>query len=404
MVRYENFDTHAIPSITTVDKIQVDRIQNIDISGTLNREKNKEVGRDGTIDYSKRTPTVGYRLTQNESQNIKFFKALANVSGNSVSLGDFKTSATDLLAFLKDDNGVQLGTIWYPKLRVAGFSINVADPDAKIERSFDLVGDALKEFQGNQKYVIYKMETVDSAEVVADDWTITLNDPTPVEDEKTAGKYIMRVTRIRSGVSTDLSLGTGTNQYEYNSGAGVLTVHDAQVSDVYKIWYTAGSLPSGDTTWTNNDSDVGATLAYNVSMTLGGVSLDKLQSVGIDVRFDREDNKEVGNREVTQRGITNKTVTLSIPRLLETYAIEEILLGKSSGFGHIDPEDYLDNIPFVMKVYSDVAKTNFKWGVKITNMSPTEDNISIAIDGYTNKNLTLESETMIISDNEADLA
>ncbi len=402
MVRYENFDVQAIPSISTVDKIQVDRIQSIDVTGTLNREKNKEVGRDGAIDYSKRTPSVAYAVTQNESQNIKLFKALANKSTNKVDIGDFKQSASDLLAFVKNDDAVALGTIWYPKLRVAGFSINVADPDAKIERTFNLVGEKIGEFQGLQKYVIYKLETAESGEITAGDWEITLDDPTPVEDANVSGKYIMRVTRIRSGVSTDLVEGSGTNQYEYVNGTGALTVHDSVTADTYKIWYTAGVLPSGEQTWTDNDVNPGATLAYNIEMTLGGVALEKIQSCTIDVSFDREDNKELGNKEIVQRGITNKTVNITLPRLLESYAIEEILLGKSAGHGHIDPEEFLDNLEFVMKVYSDTAKTNFAWGVKITGCSPTESNTGVAVDEYTNRGLTLESESMFISDDIGD--
>ncbi len=41
-----------------------------------------------------------------------------------------------MLAYLTDDAGTVLGSLWYPKLRVAGFSLNIADPDAKIERNF----------------------------------------------------------------------------------------------------------------------------------------------------------------------------------------------------------------------------------------------------------------------------
>ena len=406
MIRYENFDVVAIPSLTTVDKIQLDRIQSVTPVATLNREKNKEVGRDGTIDYVKRTPTIAYALTQNESLNMKIFRALANKSNSThpININDFKTSATDLLAYLTKDDGNFLGTIWYPKLRVAGFSLNIADPDAKIERRFDLVGEVMKEFQNNNKYVIYKLETADSGEITGADWSITLNDPVPVEDPKTSGKYIFRVTRIRGGVTTDLSAGTGTDQYEYDSGTNVLTVHNAQVGDSYKIFYTASSYISGQSIWTNNDSDVGATLAYNVSLWLGGQALTRVQGVTVDVRFAREDHKEVGNKEVVQRGVTEKTVTLTLPRFLETYTIEEILAGKSSGFGHLDIEDYLDNISFVMKFYSDVAKTQFKWGIKITNLSPTENRTGVAVDGYTTRDLTLESESMIISDTESDLA
>jgi len=311
----------------------------------------------------------------------------------------FKNAATDFLAFLTDDDGTVLGTLWYPKLRVAGFSINVSDPDSKIERSFDLVGDAAHAFQGVNKYVIYKKITVDTGELVADDFTVTLNDPAPVEDAAESGKYMFRVTRIRAGVTTDLVTGTGDNQWEY--AAGDLTVHAAALADVYKVWYTSGSYISGEALWTDNDTDPGSTLAYNVQLLLGSTELTRIQSCSIDVRFEREDWKEVGNKEVVQRGVKDQTVTITLPRLLESYTLEELLLGQSANFGHIDVENYLDNLTFRLKVFTTDEKTTFAWGMKVTNCTPTEVKTAIAIDGYTNRDLTLEGEGFTLSDSEA---
>ncbi len=399
LIHYSGFATHAIPSLTAVDKIQVDRVQSIDPTSTLNREKNREVGRDGTVDWSKRTPTIAYRVVQNESQNVKFFESLANVaSGVDMTHNSFKTSATDLFAYLTDDDDVVLGTVWYPKLRTAGFSINAADPDAKIERNFDLVGEAAHAFQGANEILVVLTELADTGEVAVGDWTKTLTDPAPVEDPANAGVFLMRVTRIRSGVSSDLDEGTGTNEYEFS--APTLTVHDAVVGDYYKLFYTAAALPAAESVWTDEDTAPGATLAYNITVLLGSTELTKIQSVGIDVRFDREDWKEIGSKEIKQRGVRDKTITITLPRLLENYTLDELLLGEAAGFGHIDIENFLDNLTFRFKVFTTDGKGTFAWGMKITDCSPTEVKTPIAVEGYTNRDLSLESESFTISTTE----
>ena len=51
---------------------------------------------------------------------------------------DFATSAVDIAGYKTDDNGTFLGTIWYPKLRVNSFSVNIGDPEALIERNFGI--------------------------------------------------------------------------------------------------------------------------------------------------------------------------------------------------------------------------------------------------------------------------
>ena len=399
LVHYSNFATHAVPSLGGNAAIQVDRVQSIDPTSTLNREKNKEVGRDGTIDYSKKTPTIAYRAVQNESQDLKFFETLANVADSTdMTHNSFKTSATDMLAYLTDDAGTVLGSLWYPKLRVAGFSLNIADPDARIERNFDLVGEAHHVFQGANKYIIQRLESADSGEMSSTDWEYTVESPSAVEDPANAGVFIMRVDRIRSGTTTFLTAGSGASGYEY--AAPVLTVHNAVVGDQYRVWYSSGSYLTATDLWTDEDTAPGATLAYNAQLIIGSTELDRLQSCSIDVRFEREDWKQVGSKEVQQRGVRDRTITITLPRLLEDYTIEELLLGESAGFGHIDPENFLDTLTFRLKIYTTDAKTSFAWGMKITNCSPTELKTPIGVDQYVNRDLTLESESFTLSDSE----
>lgn len=399
LIHYTGFATHAVPSLGGNAAIQVDRVQSIDPTSTANREKNKEVGRDGTIDYSKRTPSIAYRVVQNESQDLKYFETLANVaSGVDITHNSFKSSAIDMLSYLTDDAGTVLGSLWYPKLRTAGFSLNISDPDAKIERNFDLVGEAAHVFQGANKYIIQKLETADTGEVGGGDWTYTVEAPAAVEDPANAGVFVMRVDRIRSGTTTFLTPGTGTNQYEYS--APTLTVHDAVVGDQYRVWYSSGSYLTATDLWTDENSAPGATLPYNVKLIIESTELERMQSCTIDVRFEREDWKQVGSKEVQQRGVRDRTITITLPRLLEDFTLEELLLGEASGFGHIDMEKFLDTLTFRLKVYVTDAKSTFAWGMKISNCSATEVKTPIGVDQYTNRDLTLESESFVLSASE----
>jgi len=267
-----------------------------------------------------------------------------------------------------------------------------------IERNFDLVGEKASVWQGANKYVVQKLETADSGEISDGDWTYTVETPSAVEDPVNAGVFILRITRVRSGTSTDLATGTGTDQWEYS--APTLTVHDAVAGDSYRVYWSSGSYLSGDI-WTNEDTAPGSTLAYNVKLIIGSTELEKIQSCNVDVRFEREDWKQVGSKEVKQRGVKDKTVTITLPRLLENYTTEELLLGESAGFGHIDVENFLDNLTFRLKVYTTDAKSAFAYGMKVTNCTPTEVKTPIGIDGYTNRDLTLESESFVLSDEEA---
>lgn len=405
MIRYSSVFPQAIPANTVGGQVQIDRIQSTGATNTLNRTPNKEVGRDGTIDYSAGVPNVAYTISQNDYNDIAIFRVLGGKTTGSVSLSDFRTPITDIVWYMVDDNGTALGTMWYPKLRCSGFSITASDPDSKIERSFDVVGEGAVAFQGNNKYLIAKTEIANTGELVSTDWSIVLNDPAPVESPVTADKYIYRVTRIRSGVATDLAEGSGTSQWEYVSGTTTLTVHNAVVGDYYKIFYTATTYGTGDY-WTNNDVDPGAVQAYNISMWIGSGSnaLTRVQSCTIDVTFERADVGEIGNKEKVVYGVNSNTVTLTLPRKLEDYVLDAILQGESTSFGEIDIQNYLSTIDFVMKVYTDSTKTTFAWGLKISNLSPTETSQNVEIDGYVDYGMTLESESMVISESESDLA
>ena len=411
MIHSSFYQPNIYPLYGDVEPAEIDRAQAIDPTITLNREKVEEIGRDGVVGYAKTSPTVGYRLTQLEYGSMEFFRKITNKENSvtTITLADFKTPAFDISAYLTDDDGTFRGTLWYPKLRTSSFSLNIGDPDAIIERSFDFVGEEAKIFQGDNQYVIYKKHEA----TLGTETTVDLSSKEPaINPDVDAGatdeeKYIMRVVRVRSSVSTEL---VATDDYTYSSTTKVLTLVSVQAGDVFKILYTSGTAP--DTLFTNNDVDPSALRADSVDIYLyipasGKPSSSdyvyRLQSVTIDVSFEREDVKEIGNKEVVQRGVTDNTVSITLGRILEQFTIEEILRGEVTGYGVIDVEQLTDTATIIVKVYEDNTKSTLKYGYKAEGLSPTELRGGAGINAYVNNETAIEGESLTISTDNSEL-
>jgi len=424
MILYSDYCPRIFPLNGDSDPSELDRVQGIDPTSTLNREKIKEVGSDFTA-WKRGTPTIGYALTQNEEGTLEAWLKLANKSSSSktVTLDDFKTSWFDICEYLTDDDGTFLGTMQYPKLRLSGFSIGIADPDAIIERSFDLVGEHAIHWKNDNQYVIQLKATVASAGLLdsANNFDVVIGSgdysdyPDPVADpdvgagKTDAEKYIQKIMRVRSGTSTELIV---DDDYDYVNGTKTLTIADAQADDIYKIFYTATSYVSGESTFVKDTSKSGGLTADSVDIYLyipasgkpGSEDyLYRMQSATIDVAFDRTDYKEIGNKDVVLRGVRENTVTVTLSRYLEKWTAEEILRGESSTFGKIDVKELSDDIALIIKVYEDDTKSTFKLGYKITSLSPTELRSSVAVDEYTSKDITLEADNLLITDDANEL-
>jgi len=398
MINYTDFDPKIIPVLGTGDWSNIDRAQSIDKTGTLNKIKVEEIGRDGVVEYVNQPPSVTYRLTQMEYGSISFFNKLANVADNidTLDLNDFKTSIFDICAFLTDDDGTFKGTQWLPKLRLSGFSINIGSPQALIQRNFDFVGEDWIVWQGANKYLIMKKETIESGDIISGDTIeFTVEDPIAVTDPIT-GKVIQRVVKISNGVSTELVEDT---DYTYESG-GTLTIEDCILGDVIKYWYTAGSFESGEVPFEENDTDLPAIHADSASIFLAsGNYVYRLQSVTIDVRLERFDISEIGNSEIVLRGVRTKTVTITLGRLLQTFTIEEILAGQVADFGKLDIREFSDKFILRVYLYTDKEKEigDFEIGFKAIDLAPSEIRGGASIGNYVEAGNTLTGQDLTIS-------
>jgi len=396
MIHAKYVKPRIFPWNSARDPEQIDRSQDIGGDLTLNREKVYEIGREGLLGYRRQTPSCDYSMTQFEYGSMAFWYALANKvtpvgAPYYITLEDLKETKCDIAAFLTDDDNTFRGTIWFPKLRVNGFSLNIADPDAIIERSFDLIGEDYKMLDG--KYFAYSVHVATVATEV-----ITLS---PAAIEWGSGDYIFKVLRVRSGVVSELIEGVGADQWSY--AAGDVTVTACVIDDIIKVYYESATAYT--TTWTNNDADPDLLLAENAEIYIKvgtGTRIYRLQTIGIDVAFERADYKEIGNSEVVQTGVKNKTVTISLNRYSTDFSLEDILASDTT-YPYIDPRNFAENIQIMVKIYNEKAHTNFKIGYLMDNISPTTLGTSQAIEDYNQRVNTLEGDSLKISDEESEI-
>jgi len=412
MINSSYYRARIYPIKGTDDDGQLDRAQGIDPTIALNREKVEEVGRVGVVGYLKKSPTIGYRLTQYEYGNVEFWQKLVNngaIGGSSdsvaITLEDFKSSYFDICAYLTDDDGAFKGTIYYPSLRTSGFSISIGDPQAIIERSFDFVGESAKILQGENEYLIYQKHTCESG----DDNVITL-DTTATVNPDVASAYMLRVTLYDTELGTTTELVKGASGYTETDSAVTITA-TVTTGDVIKLWYTATDIPTATDMFVDNDTDEPALIGDSVDIYLyiPATATDpeatdliyRLQSVTLDVTFDREDLREIGNKNVVQRGVRNSTVSVTLGRILESFTVEEVLRGQSANYGIIDVEKLTDEASLIIKVYKDNTKTEakFAYGLYATGLSAMELRGGAGVNEYVKKDTTLEGEDLTISAN-----
>ena len=394
MIHASNWKPRVYPVLGDLQDVEIDRAQDLTSTATLNRSKIEEIGRDGIVDWRALTPSISVTLKQLEYGSLEFWRKIAN-KGDSVSqinLTDFKTSTFDIAGYATDDSQSFLGTIWYPNLRMSGFGINIGDPDAIIERNFTFAGEDEIALLNNNKYLIRQRYVVASS---GNNQTVAISNPTPVADPDNSGRFLFKVVKVSSGSASILDHGTG---WSYN-GSGTLTINGSSTAgDVIWVWFSAGSLGS-QVTFVNNDSDLAAISADSCTILLvTSTHVSRLQSVALDVTFDRRDIKEIGTQGVVSRGVREITTKATLGRILETYTIEEVVRGVANqSYGKIDVSRLQDNFGLILKFYSDNTKSTFKLGYKFTDLAPTSRDEGVPVADYTSAGLTLEGTSGFIT-------
>jgi len=412
MIHSSYYRPRVYPVNNGIDSAEIDRLQELTGSATLNRTKIEEIGRDGTVCWRKVTPTVSLSLRQLEYGSLEFWQKLANkeTTVTKIEMTDFKTPMVDIAGYKTDDDGDFLGTIWYPKCRTSAVGMTIGDPDAVIERAFTLIGEDQIDLQAGNKYLIQLERVIASGESGAINIVIGggsyTNWPDPAEDPDNSGNYMLRCVKYEPGAGIDANneLIEGVD-YTYDNGTKTIGLINTVAGEVYTFMYSAATYITGEEPFVDNDSDLCGLIADTASIYLQTSDyVYRLQSVSIDVSFDRFDVKEIGNQEIVQRGIRDTTVRITLGRILEDYTIEEILRGVGGlDYGKIDIREMRDDITLVVKLYTDNKKDTFAIGYKFTNLTPSGIDAGAPLNDYVTRGVTLEGEEGFVTDDENEL-
>ena len=120
MIHTTKYQPRSSPRNGTSSAVQIDRLQDMSASVTLNRTKIEELGRDGLVDWRVGNPSVSLTLRQLEYGTLEFFQNLANTTSGDLKIEfkDYDIPSVDIAAFETDENDNFLSTVWYPGLRV----------------------------------------------------------------------------------------------------------------------------------------------------------------------------------------------------------------------------------------------------------------------------------------------
>ena len=392
---------------------QVNRLQEISGDLTLNRDKVYEIGRVDLLDFRKKTPSLAGKFRQFENGSMSTWYALANKvnpgSGDPhyIELTDLMTTMTDFSAYETDDDNIFTGSIWFPKLRVNSFTINIGDPEAILERNLNLISESSIILPDAYFAYADKVTSAHSGDA-PDTIHFGASGEAPLPIAYAASSYIFRVLRIRGGqvsvLLEDETLSPAADTWAYDNATKTVTIQSTETGDVHKVYYESATAYSN--VWTDNNSEATILLAEycEVYIKVGTAErIFRLQSVGIDVTFDRTDYKEIGNNEVVQTGVKGQTVKISLNRFTQGFSFEE-MLANDTIYPYINPDDFADDIQVQVKVFGEKEHTNFRIGYLMNKVSPTAVGSSQMVQDKNKSTTTLEGDNLRISDLESEIS
>lgn len=368
------------------------------------------VGRKTKCGTIKETPESTVPVTQLERGEIDTYLTLANLDSEPVgglTLEDFSNGLVDVAFYERDSfEGTIERTIWFPKTAIESLGLDIADPEARIERTFDLSGDNKRILREANKLLIVRENTAPSGTSGAYVITSTTLDPAPVADPNNSGRFIIRVDRRRAGETTTLTFLT---DWSYNDGATELTIVDGQTDDEYIIYYSASTFGApGDPTTTDPCPDPSFIRADSVTVLISDgtteVEIDCLTSLSISATLNRIDENCIGDDERVLREIEDTPVDVSLTGRVQSSQIALAFMEKlGTTHGITDVKLYTDNVRITVKVYDSADKSNFLIGYQVDNLTFNDDNEEFTANEFGTIDVTASSSEMLITTTEGNL-
>jgi hypothetical protein len=361
----------------------------------------------GTI---KETPESTVPITQLERGEINSYLTLANLDaepGVGLTLEDFSNGLTDVIFYERDSfEGTIERTVWFPKTAIESLGIDIADPEARIERTFDLAGDNKRTLREDNLLLIVRSNTAPSGTSGNYVITGTTIDPAPASDPNNSGQFILRVDRTRDSNTVTLDI---TTDYTYDDGANELTIIDGQDGDVYRIYYSAITFGSpGDPTTTDPCPDPSFITADSVTVLISDgtteLEIDCLTSLSLSASLNRIEESCIGEDERVLREIEDTPVDVSLTGRVRTSELALAFMQKlGTTHGITDAKLYEDTVRITVKVYSDATKSNFLIGYQVDNLTFNDDTEEFTANEFGTIDLTASSSEMLITTNESNL-
>ena len=383
-------------------------INNISGGASVNSEDVFVVGKDTKCGTDKDIPESTISITQLERGENQTYLTLANLNSEPVggfTLSDFSNSLVDIALYEREEfNGTVEQTFWFPKMAIESMNLNIADQEARIERSFDFSGDNELTLNYDNKILIHVNNVVASG--VAGAYIINVSDPVPVSDPNNSGKFILRIDRTRAGIlSQDLVEGT---DFTYNSGTQDITIVDGLTDDEYNVYYSASTFGgSGDPTTPDSDSTCflkADSVTVLISDGNNEIELDLLNSVSLDASFTRVDEAVIGNDKKVIKEVQSTTVDVSLTGRVKNSVILEAFMGElGNNHGITDVNKFLDNVRVTVKIFSDSTKASFLIGYQVDNLSFSDDSQDFTANDFGTIDISASSDNMKITTTELDL-
>lgn len=365
------------------------------------------IGKKVKCGTDKDIPESTVSITQLERGEILTYLTLANLDSEPVGgidLEDFSSALVDVVAYGRDSfNGTIEETTWYPKTAIKSLNLNIADPNALIERSYDLTGDNEINLQDDNTFLIYVKNVAPTG--TTGSYVISLASPVAVIDPNVSGRYIERVDLTRGDTTTTLAEGT---DYTYSNGTHNLTITDADAADVYNVYYTSDSFgTAGDPTTVDSGDPCFLKASYVTVLLSDGIhetELDLLSSLTIDVALNRIDESVIGNDEIVLREISDTPVTVSLTGRVKDSTFAKAFMEKLTlSWGITDVKDFTDNVRVTVLIYDSAAKDNFLMGYQVEQLSFSSDDTDFTANDFGTISLSATSDNLKITTSIGDL-
>lgn len=383
-------------------------ITNLTGGASVDSEDVFVIGKSDKCATDKALPTSTVSVTQLERGEILSYLTLANLDTEptgGVDLLDFSGALVDVAFYGRDEfDGTIEKTVWFPKMAISSLALDIADPEARIERSFELTGDNERHLQYDNKILIHKKNTAPSG--TSGGYNIDLTSAgIPAVDPNNSGAYMLRVDRTRAGVTETLTLGT---DYTYTVSGEVLNITSALTDDVYNIYFSSDAFGvDGDPTSVDS-ADPCFLKADSVTVLISDgneeIELDLLTSLSISASLERIDEGVIGNDEKILKEISGTPVSVSLSGRVKNAEILEAFMGHvNDDWGITDVKEFLDNVRITVKIYSDSTKSSFLIGYQTSGLSFTDDSEDFTANEFGTLDVNCSSTNLIITTTEADL-